>query len=611
MDWLRSDDAVWEQNMDILTFEPIQCQVLTIARDKTGIHTRRASLTSDQDWESWLATDPLNPAPESSSQINLVVGARAPVEPLEPAAVSYLPFSESTFRKLIDVFRIHGTIARTINRNTDLYNCRSSASWAGDLAMSVTFCPSSLISHVVMYGCDEDVTNQIVRRLSNSDLLEFHPMVPVALFAELEWNRLDKLVHEKTTALLQRIVNMMNCLDPTMERNSGEAPSLASSIRDCLEMGNLKNVLQAFKRKVVDMIQHADELEADVFNPSEGPGGETVLSETQLHGLKDSGFKIKDRLKHLVDEFEGRIQTYSLLYDALSMKQRARENHHAPALLPLRNPGFFSKRAIPSQKQHSDFPRATIRRSFHGTAVCRDDAIDNARNHYETLKVAPNASASDIKKSFYNLSKSHHPDLHEATARRAAARRFMRISEAYSILSSPTKREKYDREHMNIAHSTTHAHVQRKGSYAARHRASSARGGWGAHGEKRKSAHDDSTGGAGSPDGTSPGTGTAGRGTMGGMGPGQDPFGHRDDVPHFDKEGHQRTGRNIDRLREARWESANQSRHRVTTEPERSVTTMFFVIGSALLLSFLGPFFVSQLWHGNTLKPKEKRPGRA
>ncbi|GAW16301.1 hypothetical protein ANO14919_057260 [Xylariales sp. No.14919] len=304
----------------------------------------------------------------------------------------------------------------------------------------------------------------------------------------------------------------------------------------------------------------------------------------------------------------------------------------APALLTLRNPGFFSKRAISSQKQHNGFPRATIRRSFHGTAVRRDDAIDNARNHYETLKVAPNASASDIKKSFYNLSKSHHPDLHEATARRAAARRFMRISEAYSILSSPTKREKYDREHMNLAHSTTHAHVQRKGSYASTGPAGGRpasglskrrgtfqgpppsffrSGGWGAHGEKRKSAHDDSTGGAGSPDGTNPGTGTAGRGTMGGMGPGQDPFGHRDDVPHFDKEGHQRTGRNIDRLREARWESTNQSRHRVTTEPERSVTAMFFVIGSALLLSFLGPFFVSQLWHGNTLKPKEKRPGRA
>ncbi|GAW16302.1 hypothetical protein ANO14919_057270 [Xylariales sp. No.14919] len=319
MDWLRSDDAVWEQNMDILTFDPIQCQVLTIARDKTGIHTRRVSLTSDQDWESWLATDPLKPAPESSSQINLVVGARAPVEPLEPAAVSYLPFSESTFRKLIDVFRIHGTIARTINRNTDLYNCRSSASWAGDLAMSVTFCPSSLISHVVMYGCDEDITNQIVRRLSNSDLLELHPMVPVALFAELEWNRLDKLVHEKTTALLQRIVNMMNCLDPTMGRNRGEAPSLASSIRDCLEMGNLKNVLQAFKRKVVDMIQHADELEVDVFNPSEGPGGETVLSEAQLHGLKDSGFKIKDRLKHLVDELEGRVQKCEGIINGVSL----------------------------------------------------------------------------------------------------------------------------------------------------------------------------------------------------------------------------------------------------------------------------------------------------
>ncbi|KAI0538520.1 hypothetical protein GGR58DRAFT_468104 [Xylaria digitata] len=344
MDWLRSDDTVWDFNLGILNFNPIRCQVLVLARYKTDVYSQQTALKSDEEWESWLATDPLKPNPEFSSQINLLVGARAPVGPMEPAAVSYLPFSMSTFRTLINVFRIHGTIARTINRSTDcafirkfcpsgpyqphsiVYNCRSSASWDDDLAMSVTFCPSSLTSHVVIYGCSEDISEQIVRRLSNSDLLEFHPMVPVTLFAELERNRLDKLVNEKITALIQRIVNMTDSAYLTVGKDSRAATSVALSITDCLEMGELKNGLQGFKRKILDMIQHTEELEGDVFNQSKRPNSWAVLSEKQLDGLRDSGLKIKDRLKHLVDEFEMHIQKCETVINGVSLASQLEWN---------------------------------------------------------------------------------------------------------------------------------------------------------------------------------------------------------------------------------------------------------------------------------------------
>ncbi|KAI1350280.1 hypothetical protein F5Y01DRAFT_158910 [Xylaria sp. FL0043] len=296
-----------------------------------------------------------------------------------------------------------------------------------------------------------------------------------------------------------------------------------------------------------------------------------------------------------------------------------------PALSALHNPASFPRNAKPlPRQQHNDSPSATTRRNFHGTAARHDDAIDNARNHYETLKVAPSASPSEIKKSFYTLSKTHHPDLHEASARRAAAKRFMRISEAYSILSSPTKRAKYDREHMNLTNTHAHTHAPRKGSYSSTGPAGGRpasglskrrgtfqgpppsffrSGGWGAQGEKRRASHEESTGGAGSEN--------TGRGTMGGMGPGQDPFGHRDDVPHFDKESHQRTGRHSDRRREARRAaSMSEFGQRVTIEPEKGVTGMFFVISGVLLISLLGPFFIGQLWFGSARQPKEKGVGK-
>lgn len=93
---------------------------------------------------------------------------------------------------------------------------------------------------------------------------------------------------------------------------------------------------------------------------------------------------------------------------------------------------------------------------------------------------------------------------------------------------------------------------------------------------------------------------------MGGMGPGQDPFGHRDDVPHFDKEGHQRTGRHNDRRREARRAAWEHGQQRVTVEPERGVAGMFFAISGVLLLSFVGPLAISRLWVGSGPKRKEK-----
>ncbi|KAI1359318.1 hypothetical protein F5Y08DRAFT_319869 [Xylaria arbuscula] len=323
-------------------------------------------------------------------------------------------------------------------------------------------------------------------------------------------------------------------------------------------------------------------------------------------------------------------------------------HHHSPR--PFSKIASASaSTALPQRRRRNDLPKTTknIRRQpFHSTAPRRDAAIDNARDYYETLKVAPTATPAEIKKSFYTLSKTHHPDLHAATDRRIAAKRFMRISEAYSILSSPTKRAKYDREHMahhSPSSSSSHLHPTRQGSYSSTGPAGGRpasglskrrgtftgpppsffrSGGWGSQGEKRRAAHEESTGGAGSSSGSSStssfgsgsGSGSTGTGsgsTMGGMGPGQDPFGHRDDVPHFDKEGHQRTGRHNDRRREARRASSAGGSHRegAVIEPERGVAGMFFVIGGVVLISFLGPYLISRIWYASARQPKEKKSG--
>lgn len=78
-------------------------------------------------------------------------------------------------------------------------------------------------------------------------------------------------------------------------------------------------------------------------------------------------------------------------------------------------------------------------RDFHTSGVLRLD------DHYATLELQPGAAASDIKKSFYKLSKIHHPD-RNPEKQEEASKRFVAISDAYHVLGDEKKREKYDQE---------------------------------------------------------------------------------------------------------------------------------------------------------------------
>lgn len=75
-------------------------------------------------------------------------------------------------------------------------------------------------------------------------------------------------------------------------------------------------------------------------------------------------------------------------------------------------------------------------RKFHTTNALR------AKDYYQTLGVAKNASSKDIKKAYYQLAKKYHPDTNKDDP--DASRKFQEVSEAYEVLSDDTKRREYD-----------------------------------------------------------------------------------------------------------------------------------------------------------------------
>ena len=101
-------------------------------------------------------------------------------------------------------------------------------------------------------------------------------------------------------------------------------------------------------------------------------------------------------------------------------------------------------------------------------------------------------------------------------------------------------------------------------------------GGWGTQGAKRQATQEEGSSAAY--------TATKGSQQEGGMGPGQRPFGHGNDVPHFDRDGHFRTHSNQEKRRQSRL-----SRGFVPTGAGSSTVADFFFVGGIISLGVLLP----------------------
>lgn len=236
------------------------------------------------------------------------------------------------------------------------------------------------------------------------------------------------------------------------------------------------------------------------------------------------------------------------------------------------------------------------------------------RNHYERLGVRHDASPAEIKKSFYSLSKTHHPDVNRSDP--SAAHIFSLISESYNILSDKSRRATYDRDVLRVHHHpqshrpgasyhssspaggrTASGLSRRKGTFRGPPPSFYRSGGWGSHSEKRRQAHEESTG-SGNTESTDhkqgPWANPFGE-QHGGMGPGDDPFGHHNEVPHFDKASHTRTHRREDQRRKERRERRAIGDDDIEFEPQASMTGHFFIISGILAATILAPLAYIQV----------------
>ena len=68
-----------------------------------------------------------------------------------------------------------------------------------------------------------------------------------------------------------------------------------------------------------------------------------------------------------------------------------------------------------------------------------------SKDYYKILGVDKSDSVDDIKKAYRKLALTHHPDRHQdPEIKKSSEEKFKEITEAYTVLSDPEKRKKYD-----------------------------------------------------------------------------------------------------------------------------------------------------------------------
>lgn len=233
-------------------------------------------------------------------------------------------------------------LAQQTNYAIAVYNCRSSANWADDLALSVSYCPDTNSTKGVLYDCREELSEQIVDDLSSCDHKTYHPLTLPTLFAEIERDRQFDLVDPMVTKLMQRARSIASVQSaPGGSRTTqptGVAQEPENYMQQWFEITYLKNGLQSWRHQLQKMVMQCDELtranfhssrrslesrestpvntafSTDVFDSTESADN-TKLDE--IEELRISGSRIRQRLLDIQAEYDEKINACGMIIDGM------------------------------------------------------------------------------------------------------------------------------------------------------------------------------------------------------------------------------------------------------------------------------------------------------
>lgn len=236
-----------------------------------------------------------------------------------------IPCSHGTLREVSSIV-IHKTDAVTV------YNCRTTNSWAMDLAFTATFFPHCRLTFGILFGCPFSIEKQIVNRLSYATQEAGHPLLIPGIFAELERNRQVHVIESAIDDVETRIL--------TVDSSPEEMDAMPASVKEAdnrakrtqwLDTTYLRNQLVNWNTQLKKLAVHTDELSGIIFS-QQGPDDTQSSSLAKDDGLKKEecvdaseehlrrvGVKIRDRVQEIIDEYDAKIRDCTMRVDGMAM----------------------------------------------------------------------------------------------------------------------------------------------------------------------------------------------------------------------------------------------------------------------------------------------------
>jgi hypothetical protein len=253
------------------------------------------------------------------------------------------------------------------------------------MALSLTFFPDTLTTNALWFGCDlsENGTpgsgraniNVIHQRLSSYDGQAFHPMLLPTMLADVERDRLVRLIKETHSSFIQKVLDLQNresqqrqfASPPTSTNRSAElksprrrltevfkiparkgtnmkssgmtessaptspislhsrppaSPSLDGkepSIQLFVKISHLKNGLSNWRTQLLRMIEHVDELQQMGFGLATTTDATDESVDATTDSLTSSGLRIRERLRELVREYDEHMRKCTHIMDSMML----------------------------------------------------------------------------------------------------------------------------------------------------------------------------------------------------------------------------------------------------------------------------------------------------
>ncbi|KAJ0124309.1 hypothetical protein J7T55_005647 [Diaporthe amygdali] len=316
---------------------------------------------------SWPNGKQLTPGPNVSSKHEASLketkgSARA------GRGLRHMPFDKETFSEIGRKFFVHGSISRAVSRanvplfsrarlsmgisvqdycldednkskhDAIVYNCRSANTWSNDLALTATYFHRGQLTYGILLGCTADVERRVLNRVSLAKEQGFHPLLLAGIFSEIERERLIEVVD--TT--IDRIEGAIFDLDSRGSvLDEPEAPPALLPEDDGLQHPDgeryerrtawlnttfLQNRLNIWKRQVLKMIEHVDELCAEPATDCGGSSPPLREAQCALGAVTDADRSftrtsclIKERLQSLVEELDEKIEDCNMRVEGMAM----------------------------------------------------------------------------------------------------------------------------------------------------------------------------------------------------------------------------------------------------------------------------------------------------